>query len=215
VGYPLGVVGESGPEGVSGSRGLGTEAIVSRQAGPGPRTEPLVFGMALFLASEAMFFGALLSAYYFLRSETATWPPPGLRIDAVEPAIATLVLLASSGSAALAERAATNADPRRLRSWIAATLALGAVFVASQARTWLTDGFGIRSRAYGTIVYAMTGFHVMHVTAGLAVFLTVLAPASRAAARGERSPALIAATYYWHFVDVVWVVLFSTIYLVR
>jgi len=214
-GYPLGVVGESGQEGILGSSGVGAGSIVTTREGSGSGTEPLVFGMVLFLSSEAMFFGALLSAYYYLRSGTALWPPPGVRIEPVEPAIATAILLASSGTVTLAERAAANADARRLRSWIATTIALGAIFVASQVRTWLTDAFGIRSSAYGTIVYAMTGFHVMHVVAGLALFLSVLAPASRAAARREPAPALTAATYYWHFVDIVWIALFSTIYLVR
>ena len=214
-GYPLGVVGESGQEGILGSSGVGTGSIVTAQKGSGSGTEPLVFGMVLFLSSEAMFFGALLSAYYYLRSGAASWPPPGIRVEKVEPAIATLILLASSGTVTLAERAAANADARRLRSWIATTLALGAIFVASQVRTWLTDAFGIRSSAYGTIVYAMTGFHVMHVVAGLGLFISVLASASGAAARGERSPALTVATYYWHFVDIVWIALFSTIYLVR
>src|SRR5207245_1205912 len=102
-----------------------------------------VFGMVLFLSSEAMFFGALLFVYYYLRSGTALWPPPGVWIELVESAIATAILLASSGMVMLAEWAVANADARRLRSWIAMMLVFGAIFVASQVRTWLTDVFGI------------------------------------------------------------------------
>ncbi len=180
-----------------------------------PRADPVVFGMVLFLASEVMFFGALFGAYFFLRSTTSPWPPDGVRLDALEPVLATALLVASSGTVQLAERSAERADPRRASLLLLATVALGLVFLGSQVRTWFTDEFGIASHAYGTLFYAMTGFHALHVSAGLILMVAVL-PVTLAAIRTGRSRGPLTATiYYWHFVDVVWLGLFATLYLVQ
>jgi cytochrome c oxidase subunit 3 len=180
-----------------------------------PVPDRIVFGMVLFLASEVMFFGALFGAYFFLRVQTAVWPPRDITLDAVEPALATVLLVASSGTMVLAERAADRGDARRTTALIGVTAVLGLLFVASQIRGWLVDDFGISTNAYGTMFYAMTGFHALHVTAGLVLMVSTLPVALSAIRSGGSLGQLRATAYYWHFVDVVWVALFATLFVLR
>jgi len=180
-----------------------------------PRTHPVVFGMVLFLASEVMFFGGLFGSYFFLRTQTSPWPPSNVDLGILEPALATVLLVTSSWTLQRAERAADRGDIPRMRALTSVTVAIGAVFLGSQVRTWFADDFGIASNAYGTLHYAMTGFHALHVSAGLVAMLAVL-PVTASAIRARRPHGAMTATvYYWHFVDVVWLALFATLYLVR
>jgi cytochrome c oxidase subunit III len=180
-----------------------------------PRPETLLFGTVAFLASELMFFGALFAAYFTLRGQSLAWPPPGAQLDVLEPAIATALLLLSSGTMQRAVRKARSGDVDGMRRWVLLTLALGTIFVGSQARTWLAANFTVSSNAYGTMFYAMTGFHALHVVAGLLLMLVVLGRAAQGAYRDVATGSIEAVTYYWHFVDAVWIALFATIYLVR
>ena len=183
-----------------------------RAAAAQPRPAPGAVGMVLFLVSEVMFFGALFAAYVYLRGRTPVWPPAAVHLEVLEPAVATLLLVASSGTIQLAERASNRGDGRRARTLVLVTVALGVVFLASQVRTWLTDGFGFGTDAYGSMFTTMTGFHAIHVAAGVVAMLAILPWFARPdAPRG----AVVATVYYWHFVDVVWLALFSTLYLVR
>jgi cytochrome c oxidase subunit 3 len=177
------------------------------------RPHPLLFGTILFLASELMLFGGLFAAYFTLRAMAAAWPPPGIRLEALEPALATAVLVSSSLTIQAGVRALLRGDAVRFRRSVALTLLLGTAFLGSQVRGWLTDGFGIASGAYGTLFYAMTGFHGLHVLAGLVLMLVLLARWSLAPP--PASEAAEAVAYYWHFVDVVWLGLFTTLYVIR
>jgi cytochrome c oxidase subunit 3 len=143
------------------------------------------------------------------------WPPPGVTLDAVEPAIATLLLLLSSGTMQRAVGRARSGDLDGMTRWIIATLTLGTVFVASQVRTWLAADFRVSTNAYGTMFYGMTGFHALHVVAGLLLMVVVLGRSAQGAYRNGTLGSLEATAYYWHFVDAVWIALFATIYLVR
>jgi cytochrome c oxidase subunit 3 len=115
----------------------------------------------------------------------------------------------------LAERAADRGDARRTTALIGVTAVLGLLFVASQIRGWLVDDFGISTNAYGTMFYAMTGFHALHVTAGLVLMVSTLPVALSAIRSGGSLGQLRATAYYWHFVDVVWVALFATLFVLR
>ncbi len=179
------------------------------------RTDPLLFGVVLFIASELMFFGGLFASYYFLRSLTTPWPPAGVELDTLPSAIATAVLVASSGTFQLGVRAGRRGDVRAMRWWLALTLALGSAFVAAQAHDWATLSFTVSSSAYGTLFYAMTGFHGLHVIGGLLLMLVVLGRSAQGAYRGGEIRGVEAVGYYWHFVDVVWLGLFSTLFLIR
>ncbi len=171
--------------------------------------------MVAFLASELMFFGALFAAYFTLRGESAAWPPRGATLDVLEPAIATALLVLSSGTMQLAVRRARSGDVDGMRRWVIVTLPLGTIFVGSQVRTWFAANFTVSSNAYGTMFYGMTGFHALHVVAGLLLMLVVLGRAAQGAYRDGATGSIEAVTYYWHFVDAVWIALFATIYLVR
>ncbi len=192
---------------------LGAPAVsLPRTDAAQPRLEPPALGMVLFLVSEVMFFGSLFAAYFYLRGRTSPWPPSELRLEVVEPAVATVLLVASSGTLQLAERAATRGQGRRAATLVLLTGALGAIFLASQVRTWIVDDFGIGTDAYGSMFTTMTGFHAIHVAGGLALMLAMLP----AFAGTHTSPGGVVATvYYWHFVDVVWIGVFATLFFVR
>ena len=177
---------------------------------------PLLFGTILFLASELLFFGGLFAAYFTLRAQTPEWPPAGIELDAGLSAFATLVLIVSSFTLQFAIRGAANGKPRKLRWLTVLTIALGALFVGLQIWDWAHLNFEISSNAYGTMYYAMTGFHMLHVIAGILLMLVILGRLAQGAYRtGEHLEGPEAITMYWHFVDVVWIALFATIFLLR
>jgi cytochrome c oxidase subunit 3 len=179
------------------------------------RVDPLLFGVVLFIASEAMFFGGLFASYFFLRGVTSPWPPEGVELETVPAALATLVLVASSGTYQLAIRAARRGALRAMNAWIVLTFLLGAGFIAAQAHEWATLSFTVSSHAYGTLFYGMTGFHGLHVIGGLLLMLVVLGRSAQGAYGEGETRGVEAVGYYWHFVDVVWIGLFSTLFLIR
>ncbi|MFN2528018.1 MAG: heme-copper oxidase subunit III [Candidatus Baltobacteraceae bacterium] len=179
------------------------------------RAHPLVFGVALFLASELMFFAGLFAGYFDLRSGTAQWPPPGIHLDVLMSSIGTLLLAISSATMIGMTRALDRSGAGAAYPWLFAGILSAIGFVAIAMNGWANDTFSIGSNAYGSIYFAMTGFHVLHVIAGI-ILLTVLY-------FGLRSPALTlnyraaaeAIMYYWHFVFIVWLAIWGTIYFLR
>ena len=171
------------------------------------RTHPSVFGMVLFLASELMFFGGLFAAYFTLRSLNSAWPPPGVRLEVPLTVVATALLTLSSFTMHAGIGRLRRGEVGRMRGWIALTFSLGAAFLAIKAYELATAGFGIGSHAYGSLFFTMLGAHGLHLLVGLVLLGVLLA--RTAEARTE------AVGYYWHFVDVVWLAIFGTIYLAR
>jgi cytochrome c oxidase subunit III len=180
-----------------------------------PGASPILFGTIVFLASELLFFGGLFGAYFALRGETSPWPPDGVELETTLAAIATALLVLSSGTFHLGLVAARRDRPGGLRVWIVVTLVLGSAFLGIQLFDYSALSFEVSSSAYGTMYYAMTGLHGLHVAAGLVLMLVVLDRAARGAYRGARTDGMHAVGYYWHFVDIVWVGLFATLFLVR
>jgi len=179
------------------------------------RITPLRFGTILFLASELMFFAGLFAAYFSLRAINDPWPPGGIELDMVLPSIATALLVLSSFTFIAAIRALERNDRAAMRAWIGATMLLGAVFLGAQVFDWTRLDFAVDTDAYGTIFYAMTGFHALHVLAGLLLLFVLLGREAQGAYEAGDHSSAHAIGYYWHFVDVVWIVLFAVIYLVR
>jgi cytochrome c oxidase subunit 3 len=179
------------------------------------RASPLGVGVVVWLASELMFFAGLFAAYFTLRSTSDRWPPAGVELATGRTAIATAVLIASSFTMHGAVKAGQRDDRRRAITWLALTAFLGLLFLSNQAIEYAQADFRISSHAYGSAFYLMTGFHGLHVLGGL-LFMGAIA-----AAIGGRTSRIPAAStvevcgYYWHFVDVVWVAMFSTIYLLK
>ena len=179
------------------------------------RAHPLVLGVVLFLASELMFFAALFAAYYDLRANRSQWPPPMVRLDTAEAASGTFLLFAASLVMILATRAMDRGRFAAARGWTASALVAAVGFVLVALHGYANDTFTIATNAYGSIYYALTGFHLLHVLAGIGVLTALLVGMrSRALLVNQRAGAE-AMTYYWHFVFIVWLGIFGTIYFVR
>ena len=169
-------------------------------------------GVVVWLGSELMFFAGLFAAWFGVRAVNETWPPEGVNLDVARTALATAVLVASSFTLHAGERAARAGDRRGAGRWVVLTAVLGTAFVANQALEWAELGFTVSSHAYGTLFYVLTGFHGLHVVGGIVLMLVVLAVGT-GRTRAPLDESLTVTAHYWHFVDVVWVAMFATIYL--
>lgn len=180
---------------------------------------PLLFGTILFLASETLFFGGLFATYFTLRSETNPWPPAGVDLDVRLVSVATVLLVVSSFTLQAGIVRARAGNLQRLRGWVLASIALGVVFLGIQLFDWIHlwtgTGFRVSSNAYGTVYYAMTGFHAAHVIAGVVLMFVILGRLAQGAYRDGQIEGAEAIAYYWHFVDVVWIGLFATIFVLK
>lgn len=184
------------------------------RAVPG-RPSILGVGVVVWLSSELMFFAGLFGAYFTLRSENAgDWPPDDVHLAVARTAAATAVLIASSFTMHLAVVAAERADRRGLVRWLGVTAGLGGLFLLNQVLEYAELEFSISSHAYGSAFYLMTGFHGLHVLGGI-VFMVGVIGLVAGRSKAPPGPPVSVCAYYWHFVDVVWVVMFATIYLVR
>ncbi|HET9609800.1 MAG TPA: heme-copper oxidase subunit III [Acidimicrobiales bacterium] len=179
---------------------------------PSPTT--LGVGVVVWLASELMFFAGLFAAYFTLRGINDPWPPEGVELETLRTAAATLVLLSSSGTMHVAVGAAGRDDRRGAVRWLAITALLGAVFLSNQVAEYAEAPFSLGDHAYGSIFYLLTGFHGLHVLGGL-VFIGAVAVAIAGRSRAPAHETVEVCGYYWHFVDVVWIALFATVYLLR
>jgi cytochrome c oxidase subunit 3 len=184
--------------------------------GTAPREiAPIRFGAIVFLASELLLFGGLFAAYFTLRSETDPWPPSGVELDVVRPTVATALLLLSSFTFVAGLRAIRAGRRSGLRRWLFVTMILGLAFLTIQLYDWVHAGFRVSSHAYGTLFFAMTGLHGLHVLAGILLMVVLLGRMAQGAYRDGIVDGPEAVGYYWHFVDVVWIGLYATIFLVR
>lgn len=169
-----------------------------------------VLGMLLFIASEAMFFAGLFAAYFALRADQAQWPPPGTPASGLGlPVVLTAVLLSSSVTQHIAARGGTSQ-----RKWSTATIALGLVFLTGQAWEWRAlgaEGLSVASNVYGTVFFLLTGAHGLHVIGGLVMLGALRFHPAAAGGRGHEAR-IEAVTYYWHFVDAVWLLVFAALY---
>jgi len=168
--------------------------------------------MILFIASEVMFFGGLFGAYFNIRAGFGEWPPAGTpEIEIVVTIALTAVLLSSSVTQHLAVGAIKRDDRGGLARWIGITVCLGLAFLAGQAYEYSTLGFGPADNVFTTLFFTITGFHGFHVAAGVVILILVMLRANRFGA--EHHGHVEAATYYWHFVDAVWLFVFTALYL--
>ncbi len=180
-----------------------------------------VLGMILFITSEVMFFAGLFAAYFTVRAAAPAWPPAGnphfqLQHDIV-PLVGglTLILVLSSFTCQLAVAAIKRGDRKGLVRGLAVTLALGITFLIGQAYDYTQVGFGISSGTFGTTFFTLTGFHGAHVLGGTIMLAVMLYRAMAGHFSTEHHDAVEAVSLYWHFVDVVWICLFSLLYLVH
>jgi heme/copper-type cytochrome/quinol oxidase subunit 3 len=171
-------------------------------------------GMWLFLAGDAMSFGGLLAGYAALRFGDPSWPIPSTVLGITLTAIMTFILICSSVTMVKGLSAIRHGDHAGFRRWIAATAFGGAVFLGCQAYEWthlINHGLTI-STLFGATFYVLTGFHGLHVTSGVIYLLTILALANRFDAENSNPVEILGL--YWHFVDLVWILIFTFVYLI-
>src|SRR5713226_3719567 len=176
--------------------------------------------MWLFLGSEAMFFGSLIATYLLYRGRSLSGPFPGHGFEYNIPytSVSSFVLLMSSLTMVLALAAVQRSDQRGLRTWLLATEMLGLVFVGGQAfefTSFVEHGVTIHTNVFGSSFFTLTGFHGAHVTVGIVILLSLFVMALRGRITPENSLTVELAGLYWHFVDVVWILIFTLVYLIR
>ncbi len=178
------------------------------------RPSILGVGVVVWLASELMFFAGLFGAYFTLRAEN-DWPPEGAELAVGRTAVATAILVASSFTMHRAVQAAEHDERRDLVRWLGVTMVLAAIFLANQAAEYAELSFSISTDAYGSMFYLMTGFHGLHVLGGAAFMAGVIGLVGGRDSQAPPGPPVAVCGYYWHFVDVVWLAMFATLYLIR
>ena len=178
------------------------------------RMDARVLGMFLFIASEIMLFGAFFTAYFFVRVVNgADWPQEPFHLPVFVAGVNTAILVTSSFTMHWAQQSIARGNRAGLQAGLVLTLALGIVFLLTQIREYSRVGFSPADGAFGTIFYGLTGLHGAHVFVGL----TLLAVATARAFRGHFTPehhhGVEIPGIYWHFVDVMWIVVYTTIYI--
>jgi cytochrome c oxidase subunit 3 len=179
------------------------------------RAHPLVFGVVVFLASESMLFAGLLAAWYDLRGSNAVWPPAGTIEDVTGATVGTIVLGLGSVTMGIAQHSARRRQRGLARAMLLLTLAFALTFVVIALRDWAGANFHVDTSAYGTMFYVITGTHLAHVVAGAVLLLAMAIFLARPAFDADRQAGVEAIGYYWHFVFVIWVAVWATIYLVK
>ena len=183
---------------------------------PSERSSPISVGVLIWLASELMFFAGLFAAYFVLKAADApNWPPPDVNLDMPRTVLATVLLVISSATIHFSVVAAGEGRHRRSLWLLVTTVVLGTAFILLQAYDYTTLDFSISSHAYGSIYYLLTGFHGLHVIGGLIALAVVGWVVFSRGSRAPMHPTLQVASYYWHFVDVVWIAVFLTIFVMR
>lgn len=175
-------------------------------------------GTIVWLSSELMFFAALFAMYFTVRSVTDEWPPPPTELNLPYATVFTTILVLSSVTCQWGVFAAERGDVYKLRRWYFVSFIMGLAFVLGQAneyRNLVHDGTSISSSGYGSVFFITTGFHGLHVIGGLIAFIFMLIRSTMGRFTPAQATSAIVVSYYWHFVDVVWIGLFLTIYIVR
>jgi cytochrome c oxidase subunit 3/cytochrome o ubiquinol oxidase subunit 3 len=173
--------------------------------------------MWLFLSSDCLFFGAFISAYLFYRGRAQPGPKPADVYNIPFTSVTSFILLMSSLTMVLALAAIQRGDGRRLRIWLLATALLGATFIAGQVFEFTEfnrEGLDLDTSLFGSSFFVLTGFHGAHVTVGIIWLMSLWGMASQGRLTQKDAEKVEIAGLYWHFVDVVWIVLFTVIYLI-
>lgn len=173
--------------------------------------------MWLFLGSECLLFGGLISTYMLYRGRAANGPRPGQVFDIPFTSVSSFVLLMSSLTMVLAVSAAQRKDERNMNLWLIATAILGSTFVGGQIyefTAFYREGMGFTTSLFSSSFFTLTGFHGVHVTIGIIMLLSTVGMNKRATIHGDRAEVVEMVGLYWHFVDVVWIVIFTLVYLI-
>ncbi|MGN6190192.1 MAG: cytochrome c oxidase subunit 3 [Conexibacter sp.] len=178
------------------------------------RVEPQLLGMLLFIISEVMVFGAFFTAYFFIRVVDANpWPAAGTELPKIIAGFNTAVLLSSSVTIHWALESAKRGNRFGLKAGMLTTFFLGCTFLFVQINEYVHIGFAPSNSAQASIFYGLTGLHGAHVFIGLCLLLMVTVRAFRGHFSPEQHRGVEVPGIYWHFVDVMWVIVYTTVYL--
>jgi cytochrome c oxidase subunit 3 len=183
---------------------------------PDRRPTMLAVGTTVWLASELMFFAGLFASYFTVKSASTDWPGTRVVLSTGRDAGFTGLLILSSFTMQYSVYLLGRERRRAAMRWVGVTLALGALFLANQLVEWTQVPFRPSTSAYGSLFFVMTGFHGLHVLFGLLAMIGLLLRLFVAGAEDRGvEPVAEVITYYWHFVDVVWIGLFATLFFIR
>jgi heme/copper-type cytochrome/quinol oxidase subunit 3 len=174
--------------------------------------------MWLFLASDCLFFGSLIAAYLLYRERSLVGPYPDDLFDIPFTSVSAFVLLMSSVSMVLALAAIQRGNVRGMQIWLFTTAILGTLFVSGQAyefTNFYREGLSLHTNLFGTTFFVLTGFHGAHVTVGILILLSIFTVSLQGRISQKNSLDVELAGLYWHFVDIVWIVIFTLIYLIQ
>ena len=173
-------------------------------------------GVGLFILSEANFFLLLIVAYVYYHAYPGQGPTAATALNPMRTGIFSLALFSSSATIWMASRAARRPDSRGMMLWLAVTIALGVLFMFGQASEYydlITSGVNVSRNLFATTFFTLTGFHGLHVTIGLVALCITFGLAAKGKLHEHTMDGFGAVEWYWHFVDVVWVIVFSVVYL--
>jgi heme/copper-type cytochrome/quinol oxidase subunit 3 len=199
------------------SRSLDTHTYESEHVGTSTGLPNLKLAMWVFLASDCLLFGALISSYVLYRGASVKGPYPADVFDIPYTSVSSFVLLASSLTMVLALAAIQRGDVGRCRVWLLATALLGMTFIGGQVYEFTTfyhEGLALSTNLFGTTFYVLTGFHGTHVAIGVVMLLTLLSLTFMGRITQENAETVELVGLYWHFVDIVWIVIFTVVYLI-
>jgi len=178
------------------------------------RVDPQMLGMLLFIVSEVMVFGAFFTAYFFIRVVQGTpWPAPETELPVSIAGVNTAILLSSSLTMHWSLVSAKNGNRFGLKAGILTTFLLGATFLFVQINEYVHIGFAPHDSAQGSIFYGLTGLHGAHVFVGLTLLAMVTVRAFRGHFTPEKHLGVEVPGIYWHFVDVMWVIVYTSVYI--
>jgi cytochrome c oxidase subunit III len=181
------------------------------------RVDRQTLGILLFIISEAMLFGAFFASYFFIRvvAHEGPWPPEGFELPVGVAGMNTLILVSSSVTVHWALEGIRKGNRRSLQLGLGLTWLLGATFLFIQLNEYIHIGFSARDEAFGSIFYGLTGLHGAHVFAGLLLltFCNIRAWRGHFGPKAEDHRGVEATGIYWHFVDVMWIIVFTTVYI--
>ena len=188
------------------------------EANQSSRIDRQVLGMLLFIVSEVMLFGAFFAAYFFIRVvayEGGTWPPEPFELPVAVAGVNTAILVSSSFTMHWALEAIRRNNHTALKTALTITWLLGATFLFIQINEYVHIGFSAREGAFGSIFYSLTGLHGAHVFVGLLLlsFATIRAYRGHFGPEPEKHLGVEVPGIYWHFVDVMWIIVFTTVYI--
>lgn len=177
-------------------------------------------GTIVFLSQELMFFAGLFAMYFTARAngQSGDWAEQTANLNVPYGAVITVVLVASSVTSQFGVFAAERGDVFKLRRWYLVTVILGLVFlglVAFEYYEMIHAGVTIQSSVFGSVFFIITGFHMAHVTVGIIAFIVVLLRTQQAKFTPAQATAAMVTSYYWHFVDVIWIGVFTILYLIQ